>query len=152
LDTVGTTQPYYQWQNSSWQLNQCQPQFPVGLPYPDWLSRDKGVVMGQIVGNKNFGLAPGQTLNLIAAQLPRGGGELAIFWLWFTGTGDGVLFTEGNYMNPLSHNLQLIDYTLFVQNAGLTQAAFNSPCGWMSVEKPGPASALRAHGHLTRSG
>jgi hypothetical protein len=96
----------------------------VGAPYPNWLSRDGGVAMGQIAGNPNFGLKPGQALNLFAAQLPRGGGEMAIFWLWFTADGNGGLFTEGNYMNPLSHNLQLIDYTLFVQNAGITQSAF----------------------------
>jgi len=155
LDTEGTTQPYYEFQaNSSgtWTWKLCQQPIPgVGLPYPNWLADDGGVAMAQIVGNPNFGLTPEQTLNLFAAQLPRGGGELAIFWLWFTGEGNGVLFTEGNYMNPLSHNLQLIDYTLFVQNAGITQSAFeNSPCGWMAAKiPPKPRSA---HGHLTRVG
>jgi hypothetical protein len=107
LNTRETDQPYYAWSSNQWLLNQCLPKIPgVGLPYPNWVSRDGGVVMGMITGNPAFGLTPEQSLNLIAAQLPRGGGELATFWLWFTGEGDGVLFTEGNYMNPLSHNLQ----------------------------------------------
>ena len=31
-------------------------------------------------------------------------------------------------MNPLSHNLQLIDYNLFMQNAAVTQLDFSNPC------------------------
>jgi hypothetical protein len=151
LNTRETDQPYYTWSNNQWLLHQCLPKIPgVGLPYPDWVSRDGGVVMGMITGNPTFGLSPGQSLNLIAAQLPRGGGELAIFWLWFTGEGDGVLFTEGNYMNPLSHNLQLIDYTLFVQNAGIAQKDFSNPCG---VNLPHPGGAVfSATGHAKRPG
>lgn len=151
LDMNGTTQPYYTYPASgpgSWTLSQCQPSFPVGLPYPDWLTRDGGTAMGRIAGNANFGLASGQVMNLFAAQLPRGSGEMAIFWLWFTSDGNGVLFTEGNYMNPLSHDLQLIDYTLFVQNAGLSQSSFSGPCGWMSQQTK--ARAQPAPGHATR--
>jgi hypothetical protein len=61
-----------------------------------------------------------------------------------------VLFTEGNYMNPLSHNLQLIDYTLFVQNSGITQQDFSNPCG-LNLSHPGSA-VLAATGHAMRSG
>lgn len=150
LSTTGTTQPYYEWQvaKDSWVLNRCLDQNPsVGLPYPDWVARDGGVVMGQILGNPDFGLAKGETLNLIAAELPRGGGELAIFWLWFLGNGDGMLFTEGNYMNPLSHNLQLIDYNRFVQNADLSQGDFSNPCP--AAEKA-DRRIMPAHGHATR--
>ena len=104
--------------------------------------------MGQIRGNPNFGLATNQTINLIAAELPRGGGELAIFWLWFLENGTGMLFTEGNYMNPLSHNLQLIDYNVFIQNARITQEDFSNPCA--------PTVSMQqleiAHGHLTKLG
>jgi hypothetical protein len=151
LNTQETDQPYYTWSGDQWLFNQCLPKIPgLGLPYPDWVSRDGGAVMGTITGNRTFGLSPGQSLNFIAAQLPRDGGGLAIFWLWFTGEGDGVLFTEGNYMNPLSHNLQLIDYTLFAQNAGITQKDFSNPC---SVNLPHPGGAvLAATGHAKRPG
>jgi hypothetical protein len=84
---------------------------------------------------------------VIAAQAPRGGGELAIFWLWFLENGTGMLFTEANYINPLSHNLQLIDYSVFIGNAELMQDDFSNPCGW-----PGEAvaSIASAHGHFTK--
>jgi hypothetical protein len=74
LNTVHTDQPYYEWQGGSntWAFNRCLgPNPPVGLPYPDWVERDHGVVMGQIIGNPNFGLGSGEALNLIAAELPR---------------------------------------------------------------------------------
>jgi len=155
LSMTGTVQPYYEWQiqNNSWTLNRClEPNPPVGLPHPDWLARDKGIIMGKIRGNPNFGLAADQTINLIAAELPRGRGELAIFWLWFLENGTGMLFTEGNYMNPLSHNLQLIDYTLFIQNAALTQGDFSNPCAYTVDAEQGDLKVDTAHGHLTRLG
>jgi hypothetical protein len=105
--------------------------------------------MGQIRGNPQFGLAADEKLNLIAAQAPRGGGELAIFWVWFLENGVGMLFSEANYMNPLSHNLQLIDYNIFIRNAGLTQKDFSNPCGW--PKKVGPKVGS-AHGHFTQIG
>jgi len=105
------------------------------------------VIMGKIRGNPQFGLEADQTLNLIAAQAPRGGGELAIFWVWFLENGTGVLFTEGNYVNPLSHNLQLIDYNVFLRNAGLTQDDFSNPCGW---PEQAMADISSAHGHFTK--
>jgi hypothetical protein len=131
LDATGAAQPYYEWQVStnSWKFYKCLDSLPgVGPPQPDWVERDNGVVMGQILGNQNFGLGPNQTLNLIAAQLPRGRGEMAIFWLWFLENGSGMLFSEGNYMNSLSHNLQIIDYRKFIQNAALTELDFDNPC------------------------
>jgi hypothetical protein len=150
LNTNGTVQPFYEWQSETnvWAFRACiEPAPPVGLPHPDWLARDGAVIMGKIRGNPQFGLEADQTLNLIAAQAPRGGGELAIFWVWFLENGTGMLFTEGNYINPLSHNLQLIDYNLFMRNAGLTQEHFSNPCGW-----PGQAMAdiSTAHGHFTK--
>jgi hypothetical protein len=154
LNRKGTTQPYYEWQTqaSSWALDKClQHNPPVGLPRPDWVAGDNGTIMGQIRGNPDFGLAKDQTINLIAAELPRGRGELAIFWLWFLDNGTGMLFTEGNYMNPLSHNLQLIDYNIFVQNAGLTQHDFSSPCASTATAQKPALKIHTAHGHLTRS-
>src|SRR5262249_28050468 len=118
--------------------------------YPDWPARDHAIIMGRIRGNLNFGLATDQTINLIAAQLPRGGGELAIFWLWFLENGTGMLFTEGNYINPLSHNLQLIDYSVFIQNAGLTQEDFSNPCAPTAMVQKTAMKVDAARGHLTR--
>jgi hypothetical protein len=89
----------------------------VGLPYPNWLERDGALISGKIRGNPQFGLEADQTLNLIAAQAPRDGGELATSWLWFLENGVGMLFSDGNHLNPLSHNLQLIDYNLFMRDA-----------------------------------
>jgi hypothetical protein len=150
LNTNGTAQPHYEWQSETndWAFRACiEPAPPVGLPHPDWLARDGAVIMGKIRGNPQFGLEADQTLNLIAAQAPRGGGELAIFWVWFLENGTGTLFTEGNYINPLSHNLQLIDYTLFTGNAGLTQDDFSNPCGW---PEKAIADVCSAHGHFTK--
>jgi hypothetical protein len=52
-------------------------------------------------------------------------------------------------MNPLSHNLQVIDYNLFMRNAGLTQDDFSNPCGWATEAPPNLATA---HGHFTQMG
>jgi hypothetical protein len=106
--------------------------------------------MGQIVGNANFGLKPDETLNLVAAELPRGGGEVAIFWVWFLGTGAGMLFSEGNFMNSLSHNLQLIDYNLFIQNASISDGDFSNPCTPAMPSTLSATSTVR--GHLTNVG
>jgi hypothetical protein len=154
LNRYGTLQPRYEWDSrtNSWGFREClYPNPPVGMPYPNWLEREGALalIMGKIRGNSAFGLTAGETMNLIAAQAPRGGGELAIFWLWFLENGTGMLFSEGNYINPLSHNLQLIDYSLFMRNAALTQDDFCSPCGWAKPKKKKVASA---HGHYTRIG
>jgi hypothetical protein len=150
LNTNGTAQPYYEWQSdtNTWVFRACIDPVPaVGLPHPEWLARDGAVIMGKIRGNPQFGLEADRTLNLIAAQAPRGGGELAIFWVWFLENGTGVLFTEGNYVNPLSHNLQLIDYNLFIRDGGITQDDFSNPCGWPEQTVAGISSA---HGHFTK--
>jgi hypothetical protein len=149
LDTSHTDQPYLEWDedNDEWVLKKCQDPIPgVGLPRPDWVARDGGIVAAQISGNRDFGLASGEVLNVIAAELPRGKGELAIFWVWFTGDGAGMLFTEGNYMFPTSHNLQLIDYTRFVRDATFAASDFSNPC-----QSPAPAatSTVSSHGHVT---
>jgi len=154
LNTAGTTQPSYKWDSATrtWKHgdDDCiPPEISVGVPHPDWLKRERASIMGQIRGNPQFGLAADEKLNLIAAQAPRGGGELAIFWVWFLENGVGMLFSEGNYMNPLSHNLQVIDYNLFMRNAGLTQDDFSNPCGWATEAPPNLATA---HGHFTQMG
>ena len=50
-------------------------------------------------------------------------------------------------MNPLSHNLQLIDYSLFMRNADSTQDDFSNRCGWATEAPPNLATA---HGHFTQ--
>jgi|ERR1700733_450240 len=153
LNTQRTDQPYLEWNNGAktWELKKCLDPLPgVGLPFPDWLARDGGVAMGQIIGNPSFGLAPGQVLNLVAAELQRGKGELAIFWVWFLGNGTGMLFSEGNFMNSMSHNLQLIDYNLFLRNAPVTSADFSNPCGVAAERRVAPVSGVL--GHLMRMG
>jgi hypothetical protein len=146
-------QPYYEWDATakSWGFKKClPPQNPgVPLPRPDWVAHGGGRIRAQIRGNPDFGLAADETLNIIAAESPRGRGELAIFWLWFLENGRGMLFTEGNYLNPLSHNLQLIDYSLFVQNADLTQADFENPCPAQAITAEAAPEAHSVYGHLT---
>ena len=63
----------------------------MGVPYPNWWQCDGAIIISKIRGNPQFGLEADQTLNLIAAQAARGGGELAIFWLWFLKNGVGIL-------------------------------------------------------------
>ena len=125
-----TDLPQYYWQDN-WVASCCYPRLQgVGLPYPDWLTRDGGTIQASITGNAAFGLVPGEVLNLISAPLVRGPGELALFWVWFKGDGQGVLFTEANYKNSVDHNLQLIDYTRFEQNATwINDGFFTDPCG-----------------------
>jgi hypothetical protein len=60
-----------------------------------------------------------------------------------------MLFSEGNYLNPLSHNLQLIDYNHFVQNAAITQNTFSNPCAPASKPHTALAAADMVRGHLT---
>ena len=150
LDTSHTDLPYYKWDDntSTWALTKCaDPIRGVGLPHPDWVTRASGTVSAQITGNPDFGLAAGESLNLIAAESPRGKGELAIFWVWFTGDGAGMLFTEGNYMFPTSHDLQLIDYTRFVCDAPIEDSDFSNPC--KSPIASAKTVAIRACGNLT---
>jgi hypothetical protein len=131
LNLTGTVQPVYDWnsKDQTWLLKKClERNPPVGLPRPGWLADGGGFIVARIEGNKDFGLAEGQAIDLIAAPFLRGPGELAIFWLWFFETGAGMLFSEGNYLNPLSHNLQLIDYVLFERNAKVSHDDFSNPC------------------------
>jgi hypothetical protein len=52
-------------------------------------------------------------------------------------------------MNPLSHNLQMIDYNIFLRDAGLMQGDFSRPSGWA---KDTAASIASAHGHFRQVG
>jgi hypothetical protein len=151
LNTKQTDQPYYEWETASksWVPKKCLPPIPgVGLPYPDWVARSKGVVVAQVTGNPNFGLGPKEVLHFIAAELLRDASTLAIFWVWFLGDNTGMLFSEGNFVNPISHSLQLIDYTLFQRDANVTQDDFTNPCAVDGKALPG--SPVAVPGHLTR--
>lgn len=137
-----TDVPQYSWQNQ-WTLDCCSKIPGVGLPVPDWVSQDGGVVAASIRGNADFGLKPNEVLNLCRCSLDRGPGNLALFWVWFTGDQKGVLFTEANFVDSTDHNLQLIDYTLFQRNADLTKGMFSDPCTGTSPVC-GSAAALAA--------
>jgi hypothetical protein len=135
----------YEWTGEKWEWKSNSPGPGVGLPYPDWLTRDNGEVMGQIAGNANFGLDSCETLNLFAANADKGNGEFAIFWVWFLENGVGMMFSEATFNNPLGH-LELIDYDLFIRNASVTQADFSGPFPAAIA-----AAKLRldsAHGHV----
>jgi hypothetical protein len=130
-----TDVPQYYQENNQWVASCCAGTIPgVGVPIPNWLQAAGGQCYAQIAGNANFGLQPGQVLNLFSAPLERGWSETALFWVWFTGAGAGVVFTEGNFLKPMDHNLQLIDYTYFEQNATwITDSYFPDPCPSLSA-------------------
>lgn len=137
--------PQYFLQNGQWVLSCCGETAPgVGLPRPNRVSDDGGQVVASITGNPNFGLAPGEVLNLIACPLDRGPGELALFWVWFTGDQKGVLFTEANFLNSTDHSLQLVDYSTFMQNAGFPSTVFSDPCAGPGLPACPTSSALAA--------
>ena len=155
LFTTYTDVPQYVWGANGWTPSCCDGKIPgVGLPVPNWVSADGGVVTSQITGNPNFGLAAGETLNLCQCSLDRGGGSLAIFWVWFTGDQAGVLFTEANFVDPTSHNLQLIDYIKFEQNASWISASdFSDPCPQLQACPSSPAkAAVKASAPANRIG
>jgi hypothetical protein len=122
LSATGTGLANYEWTCEEWEWNSNQSGPVIGLPYPDWAARDNGRVMGQIVGNPDFGLASGETLNLIAVN--AGPGD--IFWVWFLENGVGMMFSEATFNNSLGH-LEVIDYDLFVRDADVKQENFSGP-------------------------
>ncbi len=146
LNTKGSTYPSYDWKCDKWEWNGDDPQAPWGIPYPDWIADANGEVMGQIIGNPHFGLGECETLNLIAAKVDMGGGQLSIFWVWFLGNEVGMLFSEGSFIKSLDH-LQLIDYTRFVRNAPVTQGDFSGP--FPAAEAVASLRAGATHGHPT---
>jgi hypothetical protein len=132
-----TTIPNYLWEPSGWVKSSCDNCIPgVGIPRPDFVSADGGVIKGVITGNAAFGLGPDQLLMLIGVSMDRGvnsSGQavLSLFWFWFTDDQKGVFFSEGNYVDTVvAHNLQTIDYSLFTRNADseVNQQSFPDPC------------------------
>jgi hypothetical protein len=122
LSATGTGLANYQSTREKWEWNSNQSGPGIGVPYPDWVARDNGVVMGQIVGSRDFGLASGETLNLIAVN--AGPGD--IFWVWFLRNGVGMMFSEATFNNSFGH-LEVIDYDLFVRDADVKQDDFSGP-------------------------
>ena len=108
----------------------------VGLPRPDFVAADGGVVKATVTGNPAFGLNPGQTMLMIAASMARGPNPngidvTSLFWFWFTDDQKGVLFSEGNFIDTVvDHALQVIDYAYFEQNASdhVNAGSFEDPC------------------------
>ncbi|MCG6989795.1 MAG: hypothetical protein LJF06_16670 [Gemmatimonadetes bacterium] len=136
LTTSYTDLPQYYAKDGVWTAACCYPRLDgIALPVRDWVKAAidafGGGVAASITGNPQFGLAPGEVLHLIDCELPRGGGVTSLFWVWFTEDQAGVLFSESNYAESVTaHNLQLIDYLEFEQNASwITPDRFNDPCG-----------------------
>jgi hypothetical protein len=136
-----TNPQYYAVDEHQWLLAQCAPGLQgVGLPRPDFVAADGGVVKATIVGNASFGLGPNDELQLIRVSMPRGpngnGVDVtSVFWFWFTADQKGVLFSEGNFIDTVTaHDLQVIDYDYFEQNASdnVNANSFPDPCNTQS--------------------
>jgi hypothetical protein len=157
LSHLGTDTPFYQWSDGAgWgdQPKYClpppPPPFNVPAPYPDWLARSGAMFKGRIEGNPDFGLARGESLNIVSAENPGANGQLGTFWAWFFQNQDGMIFAEGNYMNSLSHTLQLLDYTVFQRNAPVAASDFSDPCS--GLQKQPPKRNPPAVGHFMHPG
>jgi hypothetical protein len=132
------TSPVYSLASNGQWLPSCpNPCYPgVGIPRPDFVAADKGVVKATISGNSAFGLSPHQTMLMIGASMPRGPNKQGIdvtslFWFWFTDDQKGVLFSEGNFIDTVvAHDLQVIDYEYFERNASdnVNANSFEDPC------------------------
>jgi hypothetical protein len=122
--------PQYKFTGGQWTPLCCEEPIPgLGVPRPDWVAAVNGEIAASITGNPAFGCKPGETLNLIRCPFQRGPDEQALFWVWFTASQLGVLFTEANFVKSTDHSLQLIDYTLFERNASwINSSNFNDPC------------------------
>ena len=148
LNPSGTDMPYFEWNDASgWgDPKFCLPALAgIGPPVPDWPARDNATIRGQIKGNRDFGLEPDQVLNIFAAKNPGQFGELGTFWVWFLQNNVGMLFCEGNFMNSLSHTLQLLDYTLFKIDAPVVDSDFSDPCMGLQPPSRGPAGTVSGH-------
>jgi hypothetical protein len=151
LSTIQTDITHFDWveKPEPWEAQETLPALSgFGMPFPDWIARSGGVIMGQIRGNPDFGLTPDQTLNLIAAKYSPGGGELAIFWAWFLASGAGMLFSEGRYLNPLTHVLQLVDYKLFLRDAPVIASDFPVPRSSAKTQTPDPLANVTRRANL----
>jgi hypothetical protein len=61
----------------------------------------------------------------------QGADVTSVFWFWFTDDQKGVLFSEGNFIDTVvDHDLQVIDYEYFEQNASdnVNANSFEDPC------------------------
>ncbi|MFN2295160.1 MAG: hypothetical protein ACK2U0_12225 [Candidatus Promineifilaceae bacterium] len=78
--------------------HKCSPPLPVGLPYPDWTTRDGGRCKGVITNNPQ--LSPNKTTGIyvLNSQPPR------VFWIWYTTNNEAIMFAEV----PQSCNVELI--------------------------------------------
>jgi hypothetical protein len=150
LNPSGTDMPYFEWNDASgWgDPKFCLPFLAgVGPPVPDWPAKDRAVIMGQIKGNPDFGLEKDQVLNIISGKNPGDFGALGLFWAWFLQNNVGMLFCEGNFINSLSHTLQLLDYTLFDRDAPIAESDFSDPC--LGSQSPAGGGVTNVSGHFT---
>ncbi len=142
-----TNVPQYYLQNGDWAVNCCSRIPNIGVPRPDWVSAAVqafgGGVAASISGNPDFGLKPDETLNLIDCMMPRDDDVMSLFWVWFNQDQVGVLFSESNYAQSVTaHNLQLIDYLVFVRDADwIDPSSFTDPCAAGTVPPCQPQDA-----------
>jgi hypothetical protein len=131
------TSPVYKWNGQQWNPSCPIPCFAgVGLPRPDFVAADNGIVKATVSGNADFDLNEDQTMLMIAASMPRGPNKKGIdvtslFWFWFVDDQTGVLFSEGNFIDTvIDHDLQVIDYEYFERNArdSVNKGSFSDPC------------------------
>jgi hypothetical protein len=151
-----TSPAYYEISAGRWVSTCPNPCFPgVGIPRPDFVAADGGVVKATITGNADFGLDPQQTLQVIRVSMPRGPNPngidvTSLFWFWFTDDQRGVLFSEGNYIDTVTaHDLQVIDYAYFERNASdnVNANSFEDPCKVDECKPPPAALAARLVRH-----
>jgi hypothetical protein len=149
------TRPFYQKKQRQWSKVTCMKGLSgVGLPRPDFLAADNGIVRAIISGNPDFGLQPGQSISMINAAMPRGKNKhgvdvTSLFWFWFADDQRGILFAECNLIDTvINHDLQVIDYEHFMRNAdGKVNAdSFPDPCPRPSADGPPPARLMRHPG------
>jgi hypothetical protein len=149
------TRPYYQIVEGQWVNKACMKSLSgVGLPRPDFLAADKGLVRAIVSGNSDFGLQPGQSISMISAAMPRGKNKhgvdvTSLFWFWFANDQSGKLFAECNYIDTvIDHDLQVIDYVTFTRNADdmVNKDSFFDPCPPPEADGPPPARVVRHPG------
>jgi hypothetical protein len=151
------TRPYYQKREGQWVHTACMDVPPpgIGLPRPDFLAADNGLVKAIVSGNPDFHLEPGQSISMINAAMPRGKNKhgvdvTSLFWFWFANDQNGILFAECNYIDTvINHDPQVIDYEYFMRNAPdskVNKDSFPDPCLRPKADGPRPARVMRHPG------
>ncbi|HUS52946.1 MAG TPA: hypothetical protein VMY41_02945 [Thermohalobaculum sp.] len=146
----------YQLINGQWQKPTCHREPGIGYPRPNFPERMGAVVKGTITGNVEFGLAPGRSLYMTLAEMPRPAVKrgqppnVCAFWDWWRDDQSGVIFTESEVSTPPRHNLSVIDYVTFERNAPVGPGDFADPCQTVTAEETSVPSAKTPTGHRSQ--